>query len=392
MHSTVLLHGGNSVTGGILGGIAADHVTGVVFALLAPAAVWALFAWMRDRAAAGHLRPARFLERYESTPPTARMIAVLLVISGAIHLGLVADHWDVARWTAVLFGIDGLLLLAAAWSVLYIRRWRFPTALLLVAGLVAYWGYIASAKEEPDQLGLFSKLLEIVALGLLILPSRVSVKRWRRGLRWSVAAIGVIFLTNCTGSFVWIGEFNNQGSDHHAMGGAELQTVASSVATPEQKAAADKLVADTAAGIARYQDVKVAERDGYVGDGLKTSTSHYSNQRNVDRDTGLDPNRPAALVYANTRHGKVLLGAMYQMKSVGEKAPDPGGPITRWHAHNNICVGLPFFFTLVTPYGSCPALSVTVKTPYMMHVWTAPNPNGPYGELDEQWAARLANS
>jgi hypothetical protein len=390
---TVFLHGGDSPAGGILGGIAPGHITGAVMALLAPAAVWAFLAWMRDRSAAGHRRAAGFVERYEKSTPTTRIVALLLVLSGAIHLGMLPDHWDQARGTAVMFGLDGLLLVAAALAVFYVRRWRLPTAALLVAGLIAYMIFIGSGKEAPDQLGLFSKLAEITALGLLMLPSRSSVRRWRRRIRWSAAALGVVFLTNCTGSVAWVAQFTEKGPDNHNVAGAQVQAVAAGPATAEQKAAADRLVADTAAGIARYQDVRVAEADGYKGDGFGASTSHYTNQRYVDLDTGLDPRRPAALVYANTKHhGKVLLGAMYEMKNVGEKAPDPGGPITSWHAHNNICVGLPFFFTFVTPFGSCPAISITIKTPYMMHVWTAPNPNGPYGDLDEAWAARLVNS
>jgi len=40
----------------------------------------------------------------------------------------------------------------------------------------------------------------------------------------------------------------------------------------------------------------------------------------------------------------------------------------------------------VTPFGNCPALSINVTTPEMMHVWVVENPQGPFAEgLDAAW-------
>jgi hypothetical protein len=40
----------------------------------------------------------------------------------------------------------------------------------------------------------------------------------------------------------------------------------------------------------------------------------------------------------------------------------------------------------VSPFGSCPALSVNLTVPEMMHVWIVDNPNGPFAEgLDKEW-------
>lgn len=46
---------------------------------------------------------------------------------------------------------------------------------------------------------------------------------------------------------------------------------------------------------------------------------------------------------------------------------------------------LPPGFGLVSPFGTCPLVSVAVTIPEMIHVWAVPNPGGPYAEgLDDK--------
>jgi hypothetical protein len=100
----------------------------------------------------------------------------------------------------------------------------------------------------------------------------------------------------------------------------------------------------------------------------------------------LDPQRPETLVYAIEDGRATLLGVVYVMERAGVAAPQPGGPITRWHAHNICLTLLPPGFGIVSPFGSCPALSLNVTTPEMMHVWVVDNPAGPFAEgLDAAW-------
>jgi len=54
------------------------------------------------------------------------------------------------------------------------------------------------------------------------------------------------------------------------------------------------------------------------------------NQAYVDAGYVMDPHRPQGLVYANTKHGPVLLGAMFQMKRIG---PVRSGP---WRAADRV--------------------------------------------------------
>jgi hypothetical protein len=41
---------------------------------------------------------------------------------------------------------------------------------------------------------------------------------------------------------------------------------------------------------------------------------------------------------------------------------------------------------VVDAYGGCPAFSVQVTTPVMMHVWVVDNPGGPYADqVPDTW-------
>ena len=76
--------------------------------------------------------------------------------------------------------------------------------------------------------------------------------------------------------------------------------------TPEQQAAADKLVADTKVGVAKYVDLSVARADGYQLASPPLAADHKLLQPTYERDGAiLDPDRPEALVYANTSKGAV---------------------------------------------------------------------------------------
>jgi hypothetical protein len=101
------------------------------------------------------------------------------------------------------------------------------------------------------------------------------------------------------------------------------------------------------------------------------------NQRNVDAGYVMDPNHPQGLVYANSKHGPVLLGAMFQMNHIGQFGPDPGGPLTAWHQHENICfTPIGFEFSFMTPFATCPIGAIDISASPMLHVWIVDNPRG----------------
>jgi hypothetical protein len=325
-------------------------------------------------------------------------VGLLLLATAGVHLGLAPGHASEPVLAALFVANAGAYLAVLGLRNVGWRRWRLAAGALLTATILAYLVVLAARREAPDPVGTLDKLIELTALGLVMLPRAGSRRRLRR-----VAASGAtVVLTAVTGSALWLGGAVGAGHahgvadctpNHHGGFGAVLRPAPCAV-TPEQQAAAQRLVEETRAGIAPYQDVRLALAAGYRPTAPFGPAVHYTNQRVADHGSPLDPRHPAALVYANTRHGAVLLGAMYQMPKVGQPGPDIGGAITPWHYHTNVCISLPGLFIsgLSTPFGACPPGSVRITSADQLHVWTAPNPNGPFGDLDDAWARRLASS
>jgi hypothetical protein len=356
--------------------IAPDHAIGLYAGLLAmPLALIAI-----------RLRPGR-----HRVPGTVLGASVLLAMSGAIHLGLISSHLN-EPFTALLFLMNGtgyvVLSLAFTW-----RWWRPVAASLLVATLLGYVGYIAFGFDSPDQVALVTKLIELIALGLVLVPVRGETRRSHRALRWTSLAIALPVLTVITTSTVWIVALARPDAQH-AHAGALLQST-NDVATPEQVTAAAQLYTQTKAAILPYQDWHKAWAAGYrPGGGANLGSTHWMNQAYVDAGYVMDPHRPQGLVYANTKHGPVLLGAMFQMKHIGQFGPDPGGPLTAWHQHENICVTpIGFEFSLMTPFATCPLGAINISASPMLHVWIVDNPGGPFAvDIDDKVVKALDRS
>jgi len=314
--------------------------------------------------------------RHPRVPGTVLGASVLMAIAGAIHLGLVWTHRG-EPITAALFLMNGVAYIAL--SQLFTWRWWRPASVaLIVATLLGYLGYIVLGFDTPDQVAVATKLLELTTLGLVLVPVRGESGRPRRAVRWSALAVAVPLLTVVTTAVVWIDDLARPDAQH-AHAGALLQST-NDVATPEQVAAAQKLYDETAAAIAPYRDWHNAWAAGYRPGGPQDMPStHWMNQGYVDAGYVMDPRRPQGLVYANAKRGPVLLGAMFQMKHIGQFGPDPGGPLTTWHQHQNICF-TPFGveFSLMTPTATCPLGAIDVSVAPMLHVWIVDNPGGKF--------------
>ena len=349
--------------------IAPVHAIGLYAGLLAlPFALIAI--WLR--------RARRFVAG------TVLGAAVLMAVSGAIHLALISAHLD-EPITALLFLGNGISFVALSFAFTW-RWWRMASTSLLVATLLGYLVFIAFGLESPDQVGLATKLLELTALGLVLVPAPGEPGRPRRALRWASLGIALPLLTLVTTSTVWIVDLARPDARHvHA--GALLQAT-NEVATPEQVAAAAQLYAQTKAALLPYDDWHKAWAAGYRPGGPSNMPStHWMNQAYVDAGYVMDPRRPQGLVYANTKHGPVLLGAMFQMKHLGQFGPDSGGPLTAWHQHENICfTPFGFEFSFMTPLATCPIGAIDISASPMLHVWIVDNPNGgPFAvDIDEK--------
>jgi hypothetical protein len=353
--------------------IAPDHATGLYAGLIAlPLALLAL-----------RLRPARRL-----LPGTAQAAAVLMAVCGAIHLGLVPSHLE-EPVTAALFVLNGVAYIGLSVAFTW-RHWRLASFSLLTATILGYLGFIAFGFDSPDQVAVSTKLVELTALGLLLVPVRGFRPSADRAPYWALIAAGLPVLTLLTGTTIWAIDLSRPDPQHVHVG-AVLQPT-SDVATPEQQAAAAQLYAETKAAIVPYQDWHRAWAAGYRPGGSQTLPStHWMNQGFVNAGYVLDPRHPQGLVYANTPHGPVLIGAMFQMKNIGEFGPDPGGPLTAWHEHENICVTpFGFEFSLMTPYATCPLGAIDITVPAMLHVWIVDNPTGPFAvDIDPSVVARI---
>lgn len=346
--------------------VAPDHAAGLVGGLLA-ALAWLLL-----------LR-----RKHAAAPGTVRAAALLMFVSAGVHLALVPHHLAHDPFTALLFLVDAGALAALAVAVPTARWWRRAAAALLAATILGYVVYVLAGLEGPDQVGIATKLVELAALGLTLVPVPGEAGPSHAALRWAAVGAGVPALTVLTGLGAWAADLAHPAAGHHHVGAVVQATAA--VATPEQQEQANRLLADTTAAIEPYRDWRTAWAAGYRPTGPSRGAVHWMNPAYA-KGPVLDPRRPQGLVYVRGRSGWVLAGAMFEMPRQGQFGPDPGGPITAWHAHQDLCVSAAGggSIALATPYAGCPLGAVTVSFPAMLHVWIVENPaGGPFGiDLD----------
>jgi hypothetical protein len=149
--------------------------------------------------------------------------------------------------------------------------------------------------------------------------------------------------------------------------------------TGAQTEAAMQLVQTTSSAVAKYKDLSAATAAGYVPiTDPRYPVVHYLNYSYMRGTDVLDPNHVQSLVYAFTPYGPVLVAAMYLMPTVGDQGPMPGGCLTQWHAHTNLCMGGPTgTISGFQSDGACPPGENALETPEMLHVWQVPVPGGP---------------
>lgn len=403
---------GNETAGGFFG-VGSGQGPAVVLTMVLPAAI-ALFLWaVRRRAGRGSRPAARFLTGLERSSLTTRVAVVLLLITAAVHLGLAPAHGQQSPGLALLFVLDAAAFAVLAVAAFLVAWWRRAAAALLVATIFAYLIYVGPGGQAPDQAGMATKLVELTALGLVLLPRGAATGR--RRLRWAALSGAVLFFGTATGAVAWVGSLrahetpavsaeaggpadpsqDEPAAAGHPTGGpvpgGTRRIQPSGPPTPEERAAAAKLAEDTWNSVARYQDEKAALADGYRRTALGGALVHYENKGYMKDGAVLDPTRPEQLVYVNGPSGPTLVGVVYVMPRAGMAGPNTGGSLTHWHTHS-LCLGPvpPFFSGLVTPFGSCMAGSINAILPEMMHVWTIENPGGPFADkLDPAVVRRL---
>jgi hypothetical protein len=398
----------------LITGIAPEHFPALLAALAVPLALWLCLRGLEEAAAGGSAWAGEIAARWHSASLSRRVICYLLLTTGVIHLALPLGHNDAPVLTLMFIAAGGAFVVLALRS-LSEGRWRGRAALLLLGSIASYLVVAGSGwQEEPDQVGIATKLLELTALGLIVIPRREPAVGLRRRLARPAASLAFVALTVLTGLAIWVGSFvahgnadasahehepgtpeHSHGHDHafaaRAQAGVIMRPTSLEPPTLEQVEAASRLADETRTGAARYQDYDAALADGYEPDGPQLGVQRHLKNAAYQKDgRTLDTLRPELLVYATDGERYLLLGVAYTMEKAGQPGPEIGGSLTRWHTHNICFTLLPPGFGLVSPFGTCPLGAVAVTLPEMMHVWTIDSPGGPYAErLEDTYVKQL---
>lgn len=416
--------------------IPSEHLPGLIALAIIPAVLWLALCAIRALALARVSWAESLFGRLRQLSFATRAALVALVVGAVVHAVLVPTHWQDAHVTALLFIVDTVgFVFAFVWTLSQRRFWEFIDVIMLVGTAAVYALYLLAGWETADPVGLLTTTIEL-ASGLLLLASVLSPRSDHRSStdRWlGVAALPIALISllgvSAIGSQLAVASPNPSVSSSglpgattpsdapdssSAMPGMEGNSSGATTAlhlattspagdvvwpvdmtamatgmemaapnchaqpTAAQQAAATRLVDQTVAAVAPYKSLATAKEAGYepiTPSGQKIV--HYINPTIYREGDVLDPAKVPVLVYVNTSHGAVLSAAMYLMPPDSSgKPPQPGGCLTQWHIHNNLCFRAG---TVVGQEsgGACGVGSVNRTTSPMMHVWMTPVTGGP---------------
>lgn len=156
-----------------------------------------------------------------------------------------------------------------------------------------------------------------------------------------------------------------------------------------QADAAEALVADVAEAAAAFESVDDALAAGYTSAGdAFTGVEHLVRWSLVDDGIDLDPTAPEALAYEVGRDGRRTLVAMMFLRPPGTRAvdaPRPGGPLTLWHEHGDLCLRPgpePEVAGITDAAGRCEEGLELLRPMPGLHVWVVRHRCGPFAELE----------
>jgi hypothetical protein len=136
--------------------------------LYLPVVVLSFLMWAGAAAGRGDALAIRFVADFEKAPAPLKVAALLMMVSAAVHLGLAPAHWAEQPPTALFFVLDAVALTSLSFLLLARRRWAVFAAIgVLIAGVIAYGGYLVAGLETLDAIGIITKLVELGAIGLL---------------------------------------------------------------------------------------------------------------------------------------------------------------------------------------------------------------------------------
>jgi hypothetical protein len=176
-----------------------------------------------------------------------------------------------------------------------------------------------------------------------------------------------------------------QGGGYGQHDGEEIISLSDPRLTDEEREAAQKLIDDTTAGMARFSTVESVEAAGYrsIGDG-GTGWEHFVNYGNIIDGVDLDPNAIESIVFkVYPDDTKQLASAMYILGpgSTMADAPDIAGDLTVWHDHQDLCWEGGNVVAILDADGNC-SRGAFRPTPPMLHVWMIPHRCGPFAGIE----------
>lgn len=352
-------------------------------------------------------------------------LALLSLAAGFLHAAVIDSH----RGHGISAGVfAGMALFQIVWAGVVMAK---ASRVVLVVGAVANAAFLVgwvvsrtsgiglvSGFEDAESVRLTDSVVAgmeaLVVVGAVVLAVALPARRlWPAGRLGSavlasvglvVAAVGVPAAADAN-SYVHNG--HPEGSEAGGEGGEVAAAahgdhasgvpgaVESTVATPEQEAAAEALLTDTIEGLWQWTDPDRTYAAGFrtIGDG-PTGTEHLVNWNWINDDVVLDPDAPEALVFRVTPDGARVLEAAMFMAPAGtpaEEIPDIGGPITQWHVHDNLCYapvemidGAPSrrVIGITSADGTCTAGEHPEPEAPMLHVWVVPRACGPFSSLE----------
>jgi hypothetical protein len=168
-----------------------------------------------------------------------------------------------------------------------------------------------------------------------------------------------------------------------------IKLVSETGVTPTELRRAETLLTETVKDLKRFQTPAQAYAAGYrsIGDSI-TGDEHYTNWSYVNDGHILDPTRPESVVYEVKNGKQTAVAAMYSLPlgSSFTDVPDVGGALTQWHVHRNLCLTnnpqQRLVAGITSEDGACPPGTSKAGNTPMMHVWTVPNPCGPFAALE----------
>ena len=148
-----------------------DHLPALTALLFAAPLAFLALAGAQLAARLGYGPAGRALARASDAPAPARLAALLLLIGGAVHAGLVPGHADEPVF-AVAFAAAAVTLVAVAGAAIVALPWWRPVAAALMVALpVSYLATRLAGVEGTDALGVSTAIVEVAALAAVLCAS-----------------------------------------------------------------------------------------------------------------------------------------------------------------------------------------------------------------------------